>query len=223
MKNLIYILIVFLPLIGCQKKWKKTSVTNFSLSVIKEKPDVDYITITEGQLYLASFHLEGERKKGNEVHFQEDFSSLSVFDIAQSTITPVLSYDLPQGEYTSLHIDLTFGIYDTIGSIIIKGFFKDSNEADVPFIFRLEDRIDIEIESSTSTGENVIVQADQVTEPVIMFDVVDWFEQIPEEMFDDADEFDEDGVQTVLISKTENYLLYSLILDRIGETATVTF
>jgi hypothetical protein len=223
MRKLIYILIVFLPLIACQKKWKKTSVTNFSFSFIKSKPTVDYILIEEGTFYLTSFSVEGVRKKGEDLSFTEDFEAFREIDIEESSIEPILSYDIPQGEYTMLEFKLKFEVYDTLGSLVIKGEFKDSNEDDLPFVLIIEDRIEMEIMASGQNENIITIYESIISEPMITFDIVDWFEHIPQGMFENADTNNENGIEVIHINKSNNYLLYSLILERIGETATVIF
>ena len=223
MKQLIYILIILIPLSSCNKKWKKTSESDFSLNIVKSKSSVDYINITEGSLYLDVFSLDGVRKKGKDVSFKESFDEVRVFDVSSSSITPLLTYDIPQGEYTSLSVNLRYDVYDTIGAMIIKGTFKDSNDLDVPFVFQLEDRIDITILATSSTGGNITIVEGQKSQPVIQLNIIDWFEQIPQGSLEEADASEEDGVEVIHINKSDNYLLYSLILDRIGKTATITF
>jgi len=222
MKNLFYILTLLLLITSCNKKWKKTSETNFDVEFITSKSDVSYLELESGFFQLTNFTFSGTRKKGNDVLFSEWHSS-TLFEIENEEINPNLYYDIPQGEYTNITIDLRFDKGSSGKSITVEGVFKDSNEIDINFVFELEDRIDVGIVVTPTNGSTITIVAKEKTNPIITFDLVDWFEHIPYGLLDEAEATEIDGEEYLYINKTSNPSLYTLVVERIGETAKITF
>ena len=223
MKNLFYILTLLLIITSCNKKWKKTSETDFDVTFVKTKSTVNYFRIDSGYLHLTNFTFSGNRKKGNAVSFSKTYTSPTVFDIKDEEITTELSFDIPQGEYTNIDIDLRFDLVSPDKAVLIKGFFADSGDIEVPFIFELEDRIDINIVATSSNASTITIVAKESASPVISFDLVDWFEHIPRNLFEEGNTLYINGQEYLYINKINNPSLYSSVLGRIGQTATITF
>jgi hypothetical protein len=214
------VIVLSLMLSACQRKWKKTAPSIFSVNVHKVQ-DVPAITITNGIIVVDKFEFEGKRKQGNDVYFNNESENLSRIDIGTSAFLTPLNYDIPQGTYTEIRCNLRFRSDDSnVPSMRIEGTFLNSSSQLIPFIFETEDYIPVEI---SATGiEETFVEDDEIR-PVIHLNVNRWFSAITNNQLDNADTTVINSVPTILLDEDNNSDLYELVISRIGTIESLEF
>lgn len=214
------IAVISLTLCACQRKWKKTAPSIFSVNVHKVQA-VPAITITNGIIVVDKFEFEGKRKQGNDVYFNSESENLTRIDLGTSAFLSPLNYDIPQGTYTEIRCKLRFKSDDSnIPSLRIEGTFLNSSSQVIPFIFETEDHIPVEI---TSTGiEETFVEGNEIN-PIIHLNVNQWFSAITNNQLDSADTTLVNNTPTILLNEDNNSDLYELVISRIGTIESLDF
>jgi len=227
LRNKTFILsIVFVAFfVSCNRKWKKTSETVIDIELIKSSSNVSHIEITEGTILINKFDFKGIRKQGEEVQFEDYFDKNNSEINVQSSTSPYLIYDIPQGTYTSITTKLRFDKKDSENSIIINGFFINSSKSSkVPFSLVIDDQLESETEGIGPTHSSEInIIAEIETKATISINIIDWFTLVPRSLLAGAERIKINGVSTILISKDKNEEIFALIIDKIGENDQLIF
>lgn len=214
------VIVLSLLLTACQRKWKKTAPSIFSVNVHKVQ-DVPSITITNGIIVVDKFEFEGKRKQGNDVYFNSESENLTRIDIGTSAFLSPLNYDIPQGTYTEIRCKLRFKSDDSnTPSLRIEGTFLNSSSQVIPFIFETADHIPIEI---AATGIEETFIEDNEIRPVIHLNVNQWFSAITNNQLENADTTIVNSVPTILLDEDNNSDLYELVISRIGTIESLDF
>lgn len=217
-KNIIFISILFFILTGCNKKWKKTADINLGFAITSTNSSVESISIISGTLKLEKFTFSGVREKGASVDFEDNFTEEESVDCISSTLSQDILYKIPQGKYTS--IDAIISLNSSDSAIIeIRGQFLDSIGEYEDFIFNLNDATEIDL----SNQDLIEIIADQNGNFLIHLDVANWFSSIPDAVMEEANTVSIDGSDVILINKTNNELIYALIVSRIGQNASIKY
>lgn len=214
------VIVLSLLLTACQRKWKKTAPSIFSVNVHKVQ-DVPSITITNGIIVVDKFEFEGKRKQGNDVYFNSESENLTRIDIGTSAFLSPLNYDIPQGTYTEIRCKLRFKSDDSnTPSLRIEGTFLNSSSQVIPFIFETADHIPIEI---AATGIEETFIEDNEIRPVIHLNLNQWFSAITNNQLENADTTIVNSVPTILLDEDNNSDLYELVISRIGTIESLDF
>jgi hypothetical protein len=209
--------LLFLVFSSCEKKFKETAPLNFTVKMIN--PDVsNYVTLKSGQIYLSTFGIIGDRKQGDDVLFMNTLPADSYADLKKETITPSLNYSLPQGIYTNLVVNMGIKPKDSIGAIVLQGEYVEEEQGGEHeihrFIFKYDPETLYSLNTTLSGEINVI--ADQNTKANVILDVKYLFANIPEQMWQNSEHIEIDGVETIFVNETNNISIYNLLISRLN-------
>jgi hypothetical protein len=208
--------ILILVLGSCEKKFKETSPLNLKVKMIN--PDVsDKVTLKSGQIYLSTFGISGDRKKGDDVLFMNNLPADSYADLKTETVSPVVNYSLPLGTYTNLVVNMGIKPKDSIGAIVLQGEYveEEGGEQEIHrFIFNYDPETLYSLNTTLSGEINVV--SDQNTSANVILDVKYLFATISEQMWNSSNHIEIDGVETILINETENSNIYDLLISRLN-------
>lgn len=207
---------------SCNRKWKKTAPAGFSIQLEKSSAGNNFLSFQSGTIYLDKFGIEGDRKQGDNVLFEDEFESSSQINVSTSVITPALSYDIPQGTYTELRMDIRIRENNGGNSIILNGMY-DNGSVLTPVLFEFSDKVDIRVFASSSGGSEITLMEDEQTTATITFGIISWFGTVTTNMLDNASLTDIGGVMTIVINESENNNIYDVVVNRIGLSETVIF
>lgn len=207
---------------SCNKKWKKTAPAGFNIYCEKSIPGNTFLSFQSGTIYLDKFGMEGDRKQGDDVTFENEFQSSSEINVSTSVIIPALSYDIPQGTYTELRVDLRIRNSSGGNSITLNGGY-DNGTIIIPVIFEFMDKIDIRMFATSSGGGDITLLEDSPASATISFHIMSWFGTVTSNMLDNATQTDIGGVMTIVINDNENSDIYDAVVNRIGLSETVIF
>jgi len=221
-----YILIVLICFIGCDSdEWKETAPTSFDVVVNKSVSSVSYFQLLKGDLYLDRFRFEGKRVESVDVDFDDEFDSNNRISVESSTLSAELKYDIPQGTYEEIKVDLRLKSKDSkISSILLEGLFTGGGASET-VVFIYDDRIDYEVKVKTANGgSEVAFVAENAKTGTIVFDAIGWMSVISETSFQNADRYEYNGdSDVILITEKENEDLYNIVVARIGLSDVITF
>lgn len=227
MKKSIYILFLFfttLIIISCNKsEWKKPTEVTFFLDLNKETGMDGNLYFTEGHIILRSIAFDGNRIQADEVYFESEFDAGLKVDFSSTSANSNLVFDIPQGTYSAIRIDLE-GERSDNELIFVKGNYINSNGDELPVHLELNEIEFSDKIAKTSQGEiEIDLVAGNPTSAVIKLDPLFWFEAFSQNQLDNAETSTINGTESILINSENNENLFDLINDRIGSNEKVIF
>ncbi|MEO9531251.1 MAG: hypothetical protein ABJG68_11995 [Crocinitomicaceae bacterium] len=216
--------IMFLA-IGCKKNQLKKPVdVSVQMDINRENSNEGHLLFTKGYIRIAEFTVEGKRQEGADVELSKEFEQGLIIDFSPTQFVDALHMDIPQGNYTSLDINFDTHEGNDEPTISVKGTFKNSSNEDIPLIFEFMSSEYFSV-NGESSGSSALIVLDKSNPALsfIEFDPIYWFDIVSMNMLNNANLYNVDGVQTLLINEEKNEDIYDLIADRIDETTSATF
>ncbi|MBN4066177.1 hypothetical protein JYT51_02485, partial [Candidatus Amoebophilus asiaticus] len=215
------ILIYFFCLMqGCGKKWKETAEVDFNFEL--EEESGGYLSFDGGHIYIDQITFSGQRKQGKDVDFNRKFSEGEDKGIFSSLLTFV-SFDIPQGTYTNIDIEIKTKTPSNESSILLTGTYLNNqgNRIPIRFEFNTPEIFSIKAETADGGSEIVLIESKPATASTI-FDPFFWFNTVQKNQFEGASTTDIDGISTIVINNSLNLDIFNLVNDRVNKaTKTV--
>jgi hypothetical protein len=217
------VLTVLIGLTACQKaELKKPVEVNFSLKMEQDNSGQG-LKMSWGELCLTKFDVIGDRAVGDDISFIRSFENGLISDLNGSGEVAELDYDLPQGEYKSVEIWAECQSLNVAHSLILTGKYVDGPST---FNVRFEttESIDFSILGCNEDQVGSILFDKSMAKKVTVgFDVDYWFEEIDEDMWEDADRIVEGNQVVILINESSNLEIYQSVITRIPENVKAIF
>ena len=214
---LLSILMFSLLLSSCKKEFKETAPVQVSLKLTN--PIIsNSISISGGTARIGSFGISGDRKQGDDVSFLNSFSSETTADLSSGAINPLINFDLFQGTYTRLDVNLGLNPSSSSGTIELLGSYKEEEEEEefTKFVFRYDS--EIMLSWNLAISEEINIVADQNTEVFIELDANYLFSGIPESLWHKCSSENIDGEEIIFITSQKNTAIYSILIGRLNAT-----
>jgi len=211
------ILMISFLLSSCKNEFKETAPVHVSLKLTN--PIIsNSISISGGTARIGSFGILGERKQGDDVTFLNSFSSETTADLTSGTINPLINFDLFQGTYSRLDVNMVMKPTGANGSIELLGEYNDGGEQgeNKKFVFRYEQ--EIMLNWNLAISEEINIVADQNTEVFIELDANYLFSGIPESHWYNSSSEEINGEEIIYITSQKNTAIYSILIGRINST-----
>jgi hypothetical protein len=218
--------LIVITILGCLfacKKWKEPTDVNFFVDIEKSATLGGQLTFTGGQINIEYIDFDGDREKGDGVHFTKDFNNGLLIPFNESQSIAGLEFVIPQGEYN--RIDIEFKTVDDNGAvcILVEGNYVYAGGGSIPFRFEFTDSKQFKIRAEYKNGGNILLDKDISSSAKIVLDPNYWFQPVPTSYFENADVSNISGINTILINKDNNDLIYDIVLNRLDESAIVVF
>lgn len=210
-------LVILTTSIGCRKnknKWKEPTAVSFRLDIAKGPAMGGKLSFTGGKAELNKFSLSGERVQGTDVYFDK---ALNVNAQLDPTIDiSELDFDIPQGTYTKLVVELTLGQSNET-SIVLNGVYTNSGDTAYPVQVELKFQEIYSLIAKDASGHTeIILNKDEPATGRIILDPEYWFGAVSASMMDDADTEEVEGKQTIIINDEHNESILDEIDNRVG-------
>jgi hypothetical protein len=179
------------------------------------------LTINGGHFIMSNFEFSGQREKGDDVYFTQDFSGGLTIPFDLNNEISELDFQIPQGSYNSIEIGMRTSS-SGIG-ILVEGTYTYSGGGTIPVRFEFTAVEQFEIEAENDGGGNIILDKDHDSPAKIILDPTHWFSPVPVSYFENATITNVSGTNTILIDSNTNEDIYDIVLDRLEETAAVIF
>lgn len=221
-----FVFIVLTVIIGCtacqKAELKKPVEVNFSLKMEQDN-SAQGLKMSWGEICLTKFDVIGDRAVGEDISFMRSFENGLISDMNGSGEVVELDYDLPQGEYESVEIWAECQSLNLSHSLMLTGKYVDgSNSFNVRF--ETAESIDFLILGCNEDEVGPILFDKSMAKKVTVgFDVDYWFEEIDEDMWEDADRIVEGNQVVILINQSNNLEIYQSVITRIPENVKAIF
>jgi hypothetical protein len=225
MNKILHILLLLLLVSGCSSKWKETGGINFSFELNGTSESNFGFWFSSGQIHLGRLRFEGDRLQARDVSFDDRFVDDMKIDIPSGLPTNTLYYELPQGTYRNIKMGVSLeNVADSLPSIMLNGYFRDSTGLTRDVIFKLNGKIESTLKTLyPGDRENYSILEGDFYTATIRFSIGDWFSTIPPSILQDAVIDIINSRETILISAERNVNIYSIILPKIGQFDEVQY
>ncbi len=207
-----YIILITVFLLSC-KKYQLRQPTS-----IEVRSSLDYvqngassITISSGIWHLDRLRVDGDRVEGEDVFIEREYYD-EEYDISNA----VYSLDIPVGEYQELSIALKLDVVNDV-AMRMSGVYNGSSQP-IPFMLQFQDDFIIEFEKENNDNLNLKKKENYTF--TLQYDHSILFGSISQAQWESANLTDVGGVMTVVISDSDNGLLYDLIEDALPQAIT---
>lgn len=214
---LLSVLMISFLLSSCKNEFKETASVDVSLKLTN--PIIsNSILISGGTARIGSFGITGERKQGDDVTFLNSFSSETTANLSSGAINPLINFDLFQGTYTRLDVNLGIKSNGANGSIELLGEYNDGGEdgENKKFVFRYEPEMILNWNLAISEEINIV--ADQNIEVVFEMDANYLFSGIPESLWNNCSYEEINAEEIISITSQKNTAIYSILIGRLNSS-----
>lgn len=218
-----YIIILSVLFAGCKKNELKipTDVT-FKIDINRNISQEGHLVFTEGKMTIQDFSVEGDRKEGESISFSKSFPQGLNINFSPTINISELDFDIPQGDYSELVISFSTKYNSDNSNLSVRGRYTNASGVQTPLLYEFNDDDNISIEGEDKEDESTIVlDKDTPVSALVKFDPIYWFATVSNNLLDNAELVDVDGVQTILVNSSTNEDIYDKVVDRMEETALV--
>lgn len=207
--------VFILGIFACSKvnQWKQPTAVCFNINIAEETVMDGALFFKEGYITVESFKFDGSRAEGGDVYFTKDYEKeLETFFGA--TEVSDLEFDVPQGVYTGINLEITSAVQNKKPNLVVNGHFRSNTGKTCPVRFELN-----KMEKFSVIGEDLFKNDTEVdlaqvskTKATILLEPAQWFSVLTKETLEQAEKVSLDGINTILINNTVNEQLYKDIL-----------
>lgn len=222
-------IILSLLMAGCTNKDELTRPVkvSFKIGIVSDNTSVTspkYLDFNECQIGIQGIRFEGKREAGGDVYFETD-SKMNLNTITFFEPVIISEFDVPQGIYYYMKWDIDMRCieeYDPCAGIIIKGNYYSLAGPKIPFVLEIEQPEEFSIRAFDPQDKTTIVLTkDKSYEAKVLFNPVSAFQAISQASFESAHISYDTGNMIIIISRNDNMDLYTILLDRIFQSAKV--
>ena len=216
-----------LSIFACSKvnQWKQPTEVCFNINVVEDTTMNGALFFKTGYVRVESFKFDGQRAAGADVYFAKNYTQTlkTLFGARDGSD---LEFDVPQGIYTEINLELISAVKNKKPNLVVHGFFKSYTGRSYPLRFELTKNEHFSIFGEDLTGNDTAVDLSEVskTKATILLNPANWFRVITKERLEQAEKVSVEGVQTILINSLVNGQLYKDIIAALEkDTAKAIF
>jgi hypothetical protein len=187
------------------------------------KSVLNQVTLDKGSLVLDAIEFDGKREEGKDVFFISNFKESLVADLSSQTTNFKVDFDIPQGVYNRIDINLYLSdLQET--SFIIEGVIKIGVIQEIPVRFEYDfpDKINVRA-SANQPGQNIVLRKDKSSLATVLIDIGFLFRFINPGVIANADIVEIEGIDVILINKEYNIELFNQIATQISNSFSIVF
>jgi hypothetical protein len=216
---------IFLALIGfglllaCHKKPLKQPVSvNITMDMNRLSDPLHSHHFEVGNIWIQSIRLLGDRVEGEDIDYLREFPGGLAFDINGQINLSDLGFDLPQGDYDSLNLEIVT-IANASTTLKIAGqFVSPTHTMDtLALVFEVDEPLVFAWKVQNGNSSQISLNANTDYQLQVHFDPIYWFKDISYQMLDAADSVFINNVNTISINKSQNTGIFSIVKKRIKE------
>ena len=218
-KSIFFVLMLFGLLLACQKEPLKQPVSvNLSIDMNRLSDPLHSYHFEVGNIWIQSIRLLGDRVEGEDIDYFRDFPGGLALDMNGQLNLNDLGFDLPQGDYDSLNLEIAT-IGNAAATLKIEGqFVSPAHTADtLALLFEVDEPLVFAWKVQNGNSHQISLNANTDYRLQVHFDPIYWFGNISYQMLDAADSVFINNVNTISINKNQNTGIFSIVKMKIKE------
>lgn len=178
----------------------------------------DDLTLSDGYVVLHHFTVIGERAVGENFEFSRTFPNGLKVPFYNNLTFEDLSFELPQGAYTSLKIRFET-MSSSLPGIFVEGNYDYNNtlkpSSTVHLVWNAAKVFEVDVLSSTGSNEFILKETTEEL-PQIVFQPKRWFVNVTELMLENASFTTSASEQIMTIDPVTNVSIFTELDSEIG-------
>ncbi|NOQ25464.1 MAG: hypothetical protein GQ564_08895 [Bacteroidales bacterium] len=182
-----------------------------------------FFEIDKGILNIQQIEFDGRRDQGEDYYFTSGFDFLVQAQLHNKIMSQNISYDIPQGVYNRINLNLSIGD-GSEDALCLEGRFQKGSMQEVQIIFKYSFQEQIEIKAKNSIGnDQIVLSKDTQMKANIIFNVPNLFQLVNMNMIQNAEITIKDEKEVIEINKEKNIDIFNLLATRLDNSMRVVF
>ena len=180
-------------------------------------------TVDEGYLVINTIEFDGDREQGDDYFFSSTFKELLQAEMHTGKINQDVSFDIPQGEYNMIELNLILG--DGVNpALLLKGSFQKGPFENVPVLFEYSFQEEVRLRAVNKAGNRqIILRKDAPCTATILLNAPFMFQFLNMGLIRNADYYIIAEEETIIINNQKNTDIFNLLATRLDKSLQVIF
>lgn len=182
-----------------------------------------FFEIDKGIINIQQIEFDGRRDQGEDYYFTSGFNSLVQAQLHNKIISQNISYDIPQGIYNRINLNLFIGDgYED--ALCLQGRFQKGSMNEIQVIFKYSFQEQIEIKAKNSIGnDQIVLSQDSQMKANLVLNVPYLFQLVNMNMIQNAEITINEEKEVIEINKEKNIDIFNLLATRLDNSMRVVF
>ena len=180
--------------------------------------------VNQGAVIIQSLEFDGRRDEGEDYFFTKQFDIPLQAQMHNGNVNQQVSFDIPQGVYKRIELNLSLGLEEGEYAFQLKGTFQRGPLEEIPIVFEYSFNEEVRIRAKNKEGnEQIVLKKDNPSTATILVDVPFMFQLINPGMIQMAETTVIDNNETILINLENNTDIFNLLANRLEKSMRVLF
>jgi hypothetical protein len=182
-----------------------------------------FFEIDKGIINIQQIDFDGRRDQGEDYYFTSGFDSLVQVQLHNKIMSQNISYDIPQGVYNRINLNLFIGDGNE-DALCLEGRFqrKSMQEIQIVFKYSFQEQIEIKAKNSIGNDQIVLLQDSQIKANLVL-NVPYLFQLVNMNMIQNAEITIKEEKEVIEINKEKNIDIFNLLATRLDNSMRVVF
>ncbi|OFX85300.1 MAG: hypothetical protein A2W99_14965 [Bacteroidetes bacterium GWF2_33_16] len=179
--------------------------------------------INKGTLIIQTLELDGRRDQGDDYFFSSSFVPPLKAELHTKTINQDVVYDIPQGIYNRIELNLSIGV-ENENALCFEGRFQRGPMDDMPVVFEYAFQEHVRIRAKNKVGDDqIVISKENPLKARVVFNVPNMFQFVNMNMIRNAATTEINGMQAIKINSQQNTDIFNLLAARLDNALYVVF
>ena len=209
-------------------------------------PFEDELEFSAGKLHLTSLEFDGERENNDSHYFSRDFSGTLVADLSEGKLNQSVSFDIPQGSYKHIRLQLHTCQTDSCAGLVFRGRWgrdddddnddddDDDDDSSKKQAFQMNDPEELPIElnfyekaetipltlRTQDNQQQILIEQDNWDTLEITIDLAHMFRYINPGKLRQAQVHGSGNKRKIIVSAQHNTEIYYSLMERVERSIT---
>lgn len=182
-----------------------------------------FFEIDKGIINIQQIEFDGRRDQGEDYYFTSGFDSLVQAQLHNKILSQNISYDIPQGVYNRINLNLLIGDGNK-DALCLEGRFQKGFMKEVQIIFIYSFQEQIEIKAKNRIGnDQIVLSMDSQMKANLVLNVPYLFQLVNMNMIQNAEITIKEEKDVIEINKEKNIDIFNLLATRLDNSMRVVF
>ncbi|MBS0012281.1 MAG: hypothetical protein KFF49_12780 [Bacteroidales bacterium] len=183
-----------------------------------------FFNIDEAYLVVSAIEFDGKREQGEDYFFSSTFDLPVEAEMHNGTANQVLAFDVPQGIYNMIELNISVGGGESNTALMLRGRFQQGPFLDIPVRFEYAFSEQIRVRAKNKEGSRqIILKKEEPSSATILLDIPFMFQLFNMGLIMNAQHYLFEGEETIIINNEKNTEIFNLLATRLDKSLQVIF